>query len=149
MSKEQVSPKELITLREATRELVHIFYRGFVRDPDLFMDMSLFSSYHYDPQWADAYFERKLQGSGTQAERLAVRYAFEKLGMTTVLADAVAKNTRSQHVLEKVGFQLIRQDENFKYYRITRNSIGPIKNASHGAMLRGRRHITHSEGSLS
>lgn len=49
-----------------------------------------------------------------------MKYAFEELGMNTVLADAVLKNTRSQHVLEKVGFQFVRQDEMFKYYRYER-----------------------------
>lgn len=62
----------------------------------------------------------KGKGYGTQAERLAVQYAFEKLGMAVIHADAVLKNTRSQHVLEKVGFRLVREDETFKYYRMER-----------------------------
>ena len=33
-----------------------------------------------------------------------MKYAFEQMNMNTVFADAVRKNTRSQHVLEKVGF---------------------------------------------
>ena len=63
----------------------------------------------------------KDRGFGTQAERLAVKYAFEVLGMTVVYADSILTNTRSQHVLEKVGFQFIRQDTLRKYYQITRN----------------------------
>lgn len=155
----------MITLHEATRELLHAYYKGFVSDPDIFMDMSKFFTYQYDSEKIDAYwaarqprpdrkeflilsddtvvgelclkhidFEKKecvlsihLQndavknkGYGTQAEKLAVRYAFEELDMETVLADAVLKNTRSQHVLEKVGFQFVRQDEMFKYYRYDR-----------------------------
>ncbi len=154
-----------ITLHEVTRELLHAYYRDFVSDPDIFMDMSRFFHYQYDPQKVDAYFaarrttpERKdfmilrdgaaigeislkhidygkkecelsihLQndgvknrGYGTQAEKLALRYAFEELGMDVVLADAVLKNTRSQHVLEKAGFHFVRQDELFKYYRCER-----------------------------
>ena len=62
----------------------------------------------------------KGRGYGTQAERLAVRYAFEQLGMQAVNADAVISNTRSQHVLEKVGFQLVREDGAFRYYRVER-----------------------------
>ena len=54
---------------------------------------------------------------GTQAERLILQYAFEELEMIAVNADAVLKNTRSQHVLEKVGFQYVRDDDVFKYYR--------------------------------
>lgn len=63
----------------------------------------------------------KGKGFGTQAERQAVNYAFEELGMAAVNADTIHKNTRSQHVLEKVGFKLIREDEHFKYYRIERS----------------------------
>ena len=62
----------------------------------------------------------KDRGFGTQAERLAVKYAFEVLDMTVVYADSILTNTRSQHVLEKVGFQLIREDTQRRYYQITR-----------------------------
>lgn len=62
----------------------------------------------------------KEKGYGTQAERLILQYAFEQLGMTAVNADAALKNTRSQHVLEKVGFEYVREDETFKYYRCER-----------------------------
>ena len=58
----------------------------------------------------------KGKGYGTQAERLILRYAFEVLGMDTVKADAALKNTRSQHVLEKVGFRYTHEDDTFKYY---------------------------------
>lgn len=37
--------------------------------------------------------------------------------MKAVNADAVLKNVRSQHVLEKVGFEFVREDDTFKYYR--------------------------------
>ncbi len=62
----------------------------------------------------------KGKGYGTQAERLAVKYAFDELGMRAVKADTVRKNTRSQHVLEKVGFRLVGEEGDFKYYRIGR-----------------------------
>ena len=61
----------------------------------------------------------KNRGIGTEAERLAVRYAFEKLNIPILYADTIQTNTRSQHVLEKVGFTMIREDREFKYYRIT------------------------------
>ena len=60
----------------------------------------------------------KGKGYGTQAERLAVKTAFDELGMAAVNADTIRKNTRSQHVLGKVGFRFVREDETFKYYRI-------------------------------
>lgn len=60
------------------------------------------------------------KGYGTQAECLAVKIAFEEVGMVAVNADTIMKNTRSQHVLEKVGFHFIGDDGMFKYYRIER-----------------------------
>ena len=66
----------------------------------------------------------KGKGYGTEAERLLLRYAFEELGMVAVNADAVLKNTRSQHVMEKVGFRYVREDETFKYYRCERDCYG-------------------------
>ena len=59
-------------------------------------------------------------GYGTRAERLAVEYAFDRLGLKAVLADALIGNTRSQHVLEKAGFDRIGEDAGFRYYRIDR-----------------------------
>ena len=59
----------------------------------------------------------KGRGYGTCAEKLALEYAFDVLGMAAVNADTVIKNTRSQHVLEKVGFQYVGEKDGFKYYR--------------------------------
>ena len=42
--------------------------------------------------------------------------------MLAVNADAALKNTRSQHVLEKVGFEYVREDDTFKYYRCVRKA---------------------------
>lgn len=65
----------------------------------------------------------KGRGYGTCAERLAVRYAFEVLGMDAVNADALVKNQRSQHVLEKAGFQYMKEENGFKYYRCENASL--------------------------
>lgn len=153
-----------IYLRIMTRALCHEFFRNFENDPDIFMDMSLFSKYKYDESAVDRYFDSKqdrvmlaimkddrvigeLQlknidrskkectlsihmqndavkghGYGTYAEKLALRYAFEDLGMTAVNADVITKNTRSSHVLEKIGFEYIKEENGFKYYRITSDS---------------------------
>ena len=62
----------------------------------------------------------KGRGYGTCAERLAVQYAFEVMGMTAVNADTIVKNKRSQHVLEKIGFQFVKEENGFKYYRYQR-----------------------------
>lgn len=62
----------------------------------------------------------KGRGYGTQAERLALRYAFDVLGMEAVNADTARKNNRSQHILEKLGFAHIRDEGDFRYYRYQR-----------------------------
>ena len=62
----------------------------------------------------------KDRGIGTQAEQLAVQYVFGDLDIPTLYADTIKQNVRSQHVLEKTGFALVREDHEFKYYRIDR-----------------------------
>ncbi len=64
----------------------------------------------------------KDRGIGTEAERLAVRYVFDRLDIRTLYADTVKSNKRSRHVLEKTGFAIIREDDDFVYYRIERLS---------------------------
>ncbi len=59
-------------------------------------------------------------GYGSAAERLALKYAFTVMGMVSVNADTVIKNTRSQHVLEKVGFKFLRGENGFRFYRCER-----------------------------
>ena len=73
----------------------------------------------------------KNRGYGTQAEILTLEYAFETLGVQTVFADAIHKNKRSQHVLEKVGFRRTRQDNHFVYYRCDRESWDRMKFLEH------------------
>lgn len=58
----------------------------------------------------------KDRGFGTRAERLAVEYVFRELDIPVLYADCILSNTRSQHVLEKVGFRYIRTEGDFKYY---------------------------------
>lgn len=62
----------------------------------------------------------KGRGYGTCAERLALQYAFDVLGMAAVNADTIRKNTRSQHILEKIGFRYIKDENGFRYYRCQR-----------------------------
>ena len=63
----------------------------------------------------------KDKGFGTRAEQLAVEYVFYQLNIPVLNADCILTNTRSQHVLEKVGFQFISADEQRKHYQITRD----------------------------
>ena len=62
----------------------------------------------------------KDHGYGTQAEKLALDYAFGTLGVKIVFADTILSNTRSQHVLEKVGFAETHRDDMFIYYKCQR-----------------------------
>ena len=63
----------------------------------------------------------KNRGFGTRAEQLAIQYVFQELDIPLLYADAILTNTRSQHVLEKVGFRSIKEEGDFKYYCIRRN----------------------------
>ena len=63
----------------------------------------------------------KDRGIGTQAERLAINYVFYEMDIPLLYADSILTNTRSQHVLEKVGFRLLREEGDFKYYSIERS----------------------------
>ena len=58
----------------------------------------------------------KNRGYGTEAERLLIAYAFQKLGLNTLYADCVHRNKRSAHVLEKVGFTFSHEDNALRYY---------------------------------
>ena len=60
----------------------------------------------------------KGKGYGTEAIALLAGHAFGALGIDTLLADSVLRNARSQHVLEKLGFQCTHEDSVFKYYRL-------------------------------
>ncbi len=65
----------------------------------------------------DAY---KNKGYGTIAESLMLDYAFDVLRLKTVYADCVKRNTRSRHVLQKVGFVFTHEDDEFYYFRCDR-----------------------------
>jgi ribosomal-protein-alanine N-acetyltransferase len=44
------------------------------------------------------------RGFATEASRACLRYGFEDLGLTRIIADADRRNARSTRVLEKLGF---------------------------------------------
>ena len=60
----------------------------------------------------------KGKGYGTQAEKLAIDYAFDVLGAESIFAESLVKNTRSQHILEKLGFNYIGEEDGFIQYRL-------------------------------
>ena len=48
------------------------------------------------------------KGIGTSAARLVTSYAFRKIGLAEIRAEALQRNLASRRVLEKVGFRLLR-----------------------------------------
>jgi len=65
----------------------------------------------------------KGKGFGTEAIALLLAYAFNELGLEVVLANAVLRNVRSQHVLEKIGFVYTHSDSRFKYYKLSQTAF--------------------------
>ena len=65
----------------------------------------------------------KNHGYGTVAERQALRYAFEKLGLETVNADSLLHNSRSQRSLQKAGFRFVSEDGHFKFYQVSKEQF--------------------------
>ena len=64
--------------------------------------------------------EFKGLGYGTEALRQAISYAFDKLGINRVLADCIVKNTRSRHVIEKLGFCFLGEEDGFYKFELCR-----------------------------
>lgn len=59
----------------------------------------------------------KGKGFGTEAERLLIEYAIKELGLRTIYADTIHRNNRSKHILEKLGFEHIYDDDVLAYYK--------------------------------
>ncbi len=103
--RKQQIPMAIVHDEEIIGELI---FKEFVPNDSVTIGISLRRSKYKD------------HGYGTQAEKLALDYAFGTLGVKTVLADSILTNTRSQHVLEKVGFVETHRDEMFIYYKCQR-----------------------------
>lgn len=61
----------------------------------------------------------KGKGYGTEAIRLLIDYAINILGLKTIYADAVHRNYRSKHILGKLGFEHIYNDDDLAYYKFS------------------------------
>lgn len=61
----------------------------------------------------------KEKGYGTEAQRLLIDYAINTLGLKTIYADAIHRNHRSKHVLEKLGFKHLYDDAALAYYKFS------------------------------
>lgn len=58
--------------------------------------------------------ESKGKGYGTEAQQLLVDHAINTLGLKIIYADAVHRNHRSKHILQKIGFEQTFY-QNYKY----------------------------------
>ncbi len=72
----------------------------------------------------------KNKGYGTQAEKMALEFAFSDLGMKTVRADALLKNERSKHVLKKAGFVETHRDSSFCYFQCQKPDLTSVKGSA-------------------
>lgn len=59
----------------------------------------------------------KGKGYGTEAQRLLIDHVANTLGLKTIYADAVHRNYRSKHILEKLGFEHLYNDDDLSYYK--------------------------------
>ena len=114
-----------IKIEPMTREQMHEMYQAFQMDPMIFDDMELFEqvkNYVYNPEKMNMLYDMRMdeEGYGTQAEKLAIDYAFDVLGAESIFAESLIKNARSQHIMEKLGFRYFGENEGFKQYRLVR-----------------------------
>ena len=65
----------------------------------------------------------KGKGFGTEALKLIIDYAFHVMELNTIHAESVLRNTRSQHIMEKVGFIYTHEDDIFKYYKLDKDGM--------------------------
>ena len=85
----------------------------------------------------------KNRGFGTRAEILTLEYAFGVLEMETAFAEAIHKNKRCRHVLEKVGFQKTHSDEQFVYTGVIKKYGMGIRRTA-GSRYARRRHLDYT-----
>lgn len=69
----------------------------------------------------------KGKGYGTEAERLMISYAINNIGLHTIYADAVHRNLRSKHILKKLGFEHLYDDDILAYYRFCTGSKEEVR----------------------
>ncbi|MCH4886264.1 GNAT family N-acetyltransferase [Acidaminobacter sp. JC074] len=60
----------------------------------------------------------KGKGYGTEAENLIINYAFNALNLDKILADATFRNERSKHILRKLGFRHIKDENEMSYFEL-------------------------------
>jgi len=61
----------------------------------------------------------KGNGYGTEALRLLIDYAINTLSLKTIYADAIHRNHRSKHIMEKLGFEHLYDDDALAHYKFS------------------------------
>lgn len=139
-----------IYLAEMNEDLAHKYFKGYIVDPALFIDTQEYKPYVYQQEKVNETLARYRElgriylavmlddqpigeivfknidhsnkhctlGISLQCDDVKNN----EMGMITVFADAIIKNTRSQHVLKKVGFWETHHDDSFIYYRCDKTS---------------------------
>ncbi len=59
----------------------------------------------------------KGKGYGTEAQKLMIDYAINILDLKIIYADVVHRNYRSKHILGKLGFEHLYDDDTLAYYK--------------------------------
>ncbi len=122
-----------VKLTPMTDEMYHSYFREYENDPDLYLPGQEYVHYVYSEEKAERYIQRQrdlgrvtlaiLYGDEIAGEiiiRNIEEHRCATMGIPVLFADTVKTNTRSRHVLEKVGFAFLREGEDFIYYRIDR-----------------------------
>ncbi len=63
----------------------------------------------------------KGRGYGTEAEKLIIDYAFNELNVKKVYADTTYRNVRSKHILLKLGFIHIKDEDEMSYFELLKD----------------------------
>ena len=139
-----------IKLVPMTAKKYHLFFSEYENDPDLYLPEQEYVHYEYSEGKAAKYVQRQkelkriplavlyddevvgeiliknIEPHKCATMSIVLKNAQYKnhgndLDIPTLYADTIRTNSRSQHVLEKAGFTLVREDQDFKYYRIDRS----------------------------
>lgn len=60
----------------------------------------------------------KNKGYGTDAEVVLLDYAFNSMNLSKVFADTTERNVTSKHVLNKLGFKHLRDENDMSYFEL-------------------------------
>ena len=128
-----------VSIKPMTTDMFYSYFKEYENDPDLFFEGQEYVPYEYSDEKVAKYILRQ---KDLDRVILAIMCDEEIVGEIIIKniekgkcatmglalknasykdkADTIKKNTRSKHVLEKVGFTLIREDDDFYYYSIER-----------------------------